>query len=118
MNDEVLNALMAQMKVDGRIKEGEIGAVIPMEEDGMRWNWNEDNAEEFFDDLSGERLDPALVRKARAEEMEEVRKHGLYRKVKIAEAIASGWTRGGVSMTNPSIEYKTAQQLNVSWIPI
>ena len=34
--------------------------------------------EEFWDDLSGEKLRPELVRHARSEEMAEVRKHGLY----------------------------------------
>jgi hypothetical protein len=38
--------------------------------------------EEFWDDVSGEPLDPDLVRKARAEEMDEIRKHGVYKKVK------------------------------------
>ena len=35
--------------------------------------------------MSGERLDPEGVRKAREEEMQEVYKHDLYNKVKIEE---------------------------------
>ncbi len=37
--------------------------------------------------MSGERLDPQLVRAAREEEMEEFRKCGVYEKVPIEEAI-------------------------------
>ena len=35
--------------------------------------------------MSGEKLDPQGVRKAREEEMKEVYKHDLYKKVKIEE---------------------------------
>jgi len=39
----------------------------------------------YWDDLSGKLLDPVLVKKAREEEMEEFRKHGVYMKVPIEE---------------------------------
>ena len=41
MSGKIFDGLIAQMKLDGRIREGEIGAVIPMEEDTLRWSWNE-----------------------------------------------------------------------------
>lgn len=40
-----------------------------------------DSKQEFWDDMTGLKLDPTLVRRAREEEMEEVRKHGIYTKV-------------------------------------
>ena len=52
---------------DGRIQPGEVGAVVPMIEDQMAWHWtNDGNAENIYDDLSGELLDPVLVKAARA----------------------------------------------------
>ena len=47
----------------------EIGAII--EEEKEDWH------EQFYDNLSGEALDPIGVRMARKEYMEEVRKHGV-----------------------------------------
>jgi hypothetical protein len=58
--------------------EGEIGSVMSEENVGIRW-------EEFWDDITGEPLDPIGVRKARSEEMQEFHKHGVYRKVPISE---------------------------------
>ena len=46
---------------------------------------------EFWDDLSGKPLNPELVRKARAEEMSEYARHGVYRIVPIAES----WEKTG-----------------------
>ena len=40
---------------------------------------------EYYDNLNGERLDPELVRKARAEEMREFANYGVYRKVPLSE---------------------------------
>ena len=40
---------------------------------------------EYWDDMSGKRLDPGLVRKAREEEMIEFNKHGVYIKVPVKE---------------------------------
>ncbi len=56
MSEELFNALMTQMRRDGRINEGEIGAVALMDEEGLRWLMNVDwsNDEEFYDDISGE----------------------------------------------------------------
>merc|ERR1712026_517968 len=41
--------------------------------------------QDYFDDLSGERLNPELVKCARQEEMQEVKKHQVYTKVPISE---------------------------------
>ena len=38
---------------------------------------------EYWDNISGEWLDPSMVRSARKEEMEEFRKHGVYVKVPV-----------------------------------
>ncbi len=71
----ILIGLMDQMKTDGRWDGREFGITcaldsVVIEED-----------EEFWDNTSGQPLDPSLVRKARIEEMEEVRKHTVYHKV-------------------------------------
>ena len=41
--------------------------------------------QEFYDNLSGEWLDPGMVREARRVEMEEVEKHNVYEKLPIDE---------------------------------
>ena len=43
---------------------------------------------EYFDNLSGEKLDAELVKKARAEEMKEFEKYGVYKKVSMSECYA------------------------------
>ena len=43
-------------------------------------NWAE---EQIFDDISGKQLNNSEVLRARMEEMEEIRKHGVYKKVPI-----------------------------------
>ena len=40
---------------------------------------------QYYDNLSGEKLDPDLVKKARAEEMNEFAKYGVYEKVPLSE---------------------------------
>ena len=40
---------------------------------------------EFYDELTGQWLDPDLVKQAREEEMAEYKKHGVYQKVAIKE---------------------------------
>ena len=68
----ILVGLAEQVERDNRaVGGGTIGSF-----DGER-----QEAEEFWDDLSGKKLDPKLVRKAREEEMIEFRKHGVYEKV-------------------------------------
>ena len=59
---------------------GGIGAVGAVDEP----QWYQ---EEFWDDISGKKLNSELVYKARAEEIEEFRKHGVYIKVPISECM-------------------------------
>ena len=66
----IVKGLMKQMKKDGRMSEGQIGIVAA--EEIMAW-----------DDTTGEELDPQMVKVARDEEMEEVKKHTVYKKVPI-----------------------------------
>ena len=58
------------------------GTVCAVDKD---WTNQDEDAyygvQEYWDDMSGKRLEPELVRKARMEEMEEFRKHGVYVKV-------------------------------------
>ena len=55
----IIVGLLEQMKYDGRIREGQIGAVMPEEE-------------RAWDDVTGEELDWKMVQKARTEERQEV----------------------------------------------
>ena len=57
------------MKMDGRLQPGQVGAVLA-EDDFLA-----------FDDTTGQPLDYSMVKDARDEEMQEVRKHNLYTKV-------------------------------------
>ena len=45
----------------------------------------DDSTQEFWDEMSGEKLDPVLVKAARKEEMEEFTKYSVYRKVFLQE---------------------------------
>ena len=76
---KIISGLINQMKADGRLNEGEIGATTPMEINAA------EIIEQYWDDMSGELLDTQLVKMARNEEMIEVRKHKLYDKVPIQE---------------------------------
>lgn len=59
--DELFDAILKQMRRDGRFNAGEIGAVVPMDKGGV--NWGGVGEEEcLLDDLSGEALRPELVR--------------------------------------------------------
>ena len=65
--------------------------VDAIKKDG-RWNNDqgllthpEEHYHQYWDDLSGRPLDPALVQQARREEMKEFAKHEVYRKVPIKE---------------------------------
>ena len=79
---EMYRAVINQMMDDGRIREGALGTSVPEE-----WDYTK----EVYDDLSGKKLDPNLVAAARAEEMEQYRKHRVYRTVPIALC----WERTG-----------------------
>ncbi len=62
MSEELFKATIGQMRRDGRIQNGEVGAVVPTDEAGLRWDWENWGAleEEFYDDISGQKLDPVL----------------------------------------------------------
>ena len=75
------------MRDDGRMRKGHGGAMCAVDEGKLDWSEaTEDEAEgRFWDDISGKEMDPEKVRKAREEEMDEYRKHGVYEKVPVAE---------------------------------
>ena len=52
MSEEVFQALMRQMRRDGRIQNGEIGAVVPTDEAGLKWDWEDlgSQEKEVYDD--------------------------------------------------------------------
>ena len=74
---EVLRGLRDQMVIDGRLHETGVGCVFAMEEGETELV--------FYDDVSGEVLDWDGVIEARAEEIKEFHKHGVYHKVPIQE---------------------------------
>ena len=66
--------LIEHMEADRRVNRGNHGSIAAFDRE-------HDTAVEFWDDLTGKRLDPKLVKLARAEEMAAYRKHGVYIKV-------------------------------------
>ena len=67
------------MKEDGRIMNEGIGTVTVSEEmKNVPW-------QEFYDDLSGERLNSEMVIQARKKEIVEVSKHNVYKKAPLAK---------------------------------
>ena len=77
---QIVKGLMEQMKTDGRLNGDEIGATRAVDHATDEWQVP---PEMFWDAMTGEPLDSSLVCKARMEEMDEVRKHKIYRKVPI-----------------------------------
>ena len=71
---QIVMGLVDQMKADQRISMNHEGSVAAFDRDTH-------DTQEFWDDLSGKRLDTKLVRDAREEKTQEFRKHGVYRKV-------------------------------------
>ena len=55
------------------------------EEDWDAWGEGELGEEDMWDDVSGARLNPGMVREARKEEMDEVHKHKIYVKVPVQQ---------------------------------
>ena len=64
----------------GRVNIPEAGMTFSMEVDEVRAA-----KMEFWDDMSGKRLDARLIKEARDEEMVEVRKHAVYVKVPLSQ---------------------------------
>jgi hypothetical protein len=83
---EVVRGLIRQMRKDKRLGSGGIGVVMKTDEE-QGFEDKEEEYDEFWDDLSGEALDPEMVREARKEEMLEFVKHGVYIKVPIQECM-------------------------------
>jgi len=52
---------------------------------------DQEGAEQFWDDISGKRLDSKLVKKAREEEMREVFKHNVYEKGGHSRVLGQYW---------------------------
>ena len=77
MCKEIIMGLIEQMEKDERIDKGNVGTIAAFDKDNSE-------AVEFWDDLSGKRLDPKLVKEARKEEMVEFGKHGVYVKVPVS----------------------------------
>ena len=73
----IVEGLWRQVRRDGRVQAVDVaGPALDEEGDGMEWrDWD------AWDDVTGTRLDPGMVRTARQEEMDEYRKHGVYFKV-------------------------------------
>ena len=86
----ILKGLIKQIQTDGRARHANYISQIPDASISCSRELHNTELstvykEEFYDDMPGERLDPEGVRKAREEEMKEVYKHDLYKKVKIEE---------------------------------
>ena len=77
---------MKDMRMTGRIGPTGCGGVLA-EEDRMDRMGGIGAVEQevFYDNLSGEWLDPDMVREARKAEMEEVGKHAVYDKIPLEE---------------------------------
>ena len=74
----IMIGILNQMKRDGRIPEFGIGAIWPDDE-------NQQMTGEAYDDVTGEELDYEGVIAARAEEVEEVHKHQVFKYAPIQE---------------------------------
>lgn len=74
----ILRGVREQLRLDGEIMGFE-NYPVPTEAD-FTYDKQEDEEqlEEFWDDVHGGFLDPAGVKRARSEELAEVRKHGVY----------------------------------------
>jgi hypothetical protein len=93
----ILVGFKNQMELDGRKSPGEVGLhALEIAEDAMLHiggphgellKLRVENAAEFRDDLTGQLLDPVLVREARAKEMEYVRSKGLWAKRPVRECL-------------------------------
>ena len=105
----------------GRKTEGNEGTCVPDEMTSMKLSMLDG---EYWDDLSGARLDKTGVKKARVEEIRKGKKHRVYTKVPVAQC----WERTGKKPIgtrfvdvnkgdNVNPEYRSrwvAQELNVS----
>ena len=81
----VLRGLRRQLQKDGAVS---INALEPGLTGHDTQEWDEDGLEQFFDELTGERLNPKDVREAKVKEIEFLRTFPVYEKV--PEAMAEG----------------------------
>jgi hypothetical protein len=80
---QIIFGLRDQMKYDGRLGEGMIGAVDKVED--FKVNHEVYNEVQFYDDISGKELPTDATVKARQKEMTEVYAHNIYTKRPIQE---------------------------------
>ena len=73
----IIQGLIKQMIQDGRIVAGQIGAIMKDDEEDY-------NYQQYWDELSGEPLDTEGVKNARKEEIQEFKRHNVYKKVPIS----------------------------------
>ena len=69
--------MAASMVQQGRMAPGGAGTTIAQEVMAVNQEWF-GAKEVFYDNISGEWLNPDMVKEARKEEMAEVRKHGVH----------------------------------------
>lgn len=79
---QIVMGVIEQMEEDQRIGKHMGRSIAGFERDSKE-------AEEYWDDLSGKRLKAELVRRAREQEMNEFRKHGVFEKVDIQQCWGS-----------------------------
>ena len=88
--EAVVQGLKRRLTVDGKLSDKNSLRQL-MEDDIFDLDEHQDgdlaDGDYFLDDLSGRELDPALVRKARAEEIEVLAEHEVYSKVPISECL-------------------------------
>ena len=78
----IVQGFRKQMIQDGRMMEGGIGIMDKVDEgEQTMWEWATDR--DIIDDMSGEVLDKELIREARKEEINECRKHRVWKKVPV-----------------------------------
>ena len=73
-----MKGLVEQLEVDERLAGGRLGRIAAFDKEGI-------DTKQYWDDLSGKRLNSELVKRAREEGMSEYRKHGVYIKVPIQQ---------------------------------
>ena len=75
----IIEGLLRQMEEDGKLQRGCVGVIMAV--DPL------DDYTQYWDDVSGEPLDSEGVLAARKEELVEVHKHNVYKKVPISKCI-------------------------------
>ena len=80
----ILRGMCRSLKRQGRVTPGGVGTTVGQEVMELNQEWF-GSKEVFYDNISGEWLNPNLVKEARKEEMAEVRKHKVYEKEDVIE---------------------------------